>query len=38
MSIAQILQNPEFSESWHKARNERELKAAVILLERKRFN
>ncbi len=37
MSIAQILQDPNFVRSWHKASTERELRLAVILSHRKRF-
>jgi APA family basic amino acid/polyamine antiporter len=36
MSIAQLLQDPEFHPSWHRARSERELRSAVLLAKRNR--
>ena len=36
MSIAQILQDPQFHSAWHKARKEEDLRAAVIFTKRKR--
>ncbi|MBN2325341.1 MAG: amino acid permease [Spirochaetes bacterium] len=38
MSIAQILQNPGFLKTWNGARNERELRTAVLLTKRRRSN
>ncbi len=38
MSIAQTLQDPAFMKAWNEARNERELKTAVILTKRKRLH
>jgi mannitol/fructose-specific phosphotransferase system IIA component (Ntr-type) len=36
MSIAQILQDPDFHKEWNAARNERELRTAVLLTKRRR--
>jgi mannitol/fructose-specific phosphotransferase system IIA component (Ntr-type) len=36
MSIAQLLQDPEFHPAWHNARSERELRSAVLLAKRNR--
>jgi amino acid permease len=36
MSIAQMLQDPHFNTAWHRAKNEKELKTAIILSQRKR--
>jgi mannitol/fructose-specific phosphotransferase system IIA component (Ntr-type) len=36
MYIAQILQDPDFHEEWSSARNEKELRSAIILTKRRR--
>ena len=36
MSIAQILQDPEFHPAWHRAASDRELRSAVLLAKRNR--
>jgi len=35
-AIAQVTHNPEFDETWLKARNEEELKNIILLAERER--
>jgi mannitol/fructose-specific phosphotransferase system IIA component (Ntr-type) len=36
MSIAQVLQDPEFHKAWHKARNADELRSVILVSKRRR--
>ena len=36
MSIAQILQDPDFHGQWHKARTPEEMRSVILLTKRRR--